>query len=221
MPTDVQRAIDELQNALEHRPHTSGTTGVIEVATVLQNCVFRWAPARSAHAVAAAKVNFFPATAKADPERHMRGIAGALLADYREGRIGAFEEMVRGDMFDDLLDAADDLAKHRHLLGGAVTAGAALEAHLRALALKCGVSLLKNGRDGNPDPKQPKELSDLNNDVAKSGKAHSDLEALQVKVWAKIRNDGAHAKPAFKAYTKADIVKYVAGIRAFVKRHPA
>lgn len=137
------------------------------------------------------------------------GILEGLRYDIEAGYLQTFEEELHADVFADFLEMADHLVGEARLAPGAVVAGSALEAHLRALAEKVGVSTEFRGR--------PKRAGRLNDDLAKQG-AYRKAEHKQVLAWQDLRNTAAHGDEDFSA---EEVRLMVQGVRDFIVRHPA
>jgi hypothetical protein len=128
-----------------------------------------------------------------------------------------FTELVHASLFDDLLGAAEHFAESGYLMPAAVMAGGTLEEHLRQLAAKNGLptTVVKNGRT------RPKEASTLNDELCAHAKAYLQTEQSQNQAWIHLRNMAAHNEPEFLQVAVAQVTAMIAGIRAFVSRHPA
>lgn len=137
------------------------------------------------------------------------GILRALRSDIEAGYLTTFEEEVHADLFSDFLAMADSLVADRLRLPAAVVAGAALESHLRALAVRAGVRTDARGK--------PKRAGALNEDLAKNG-TYRKAEQKQVLAWQDLRNSAAHGDDAFSA---EEVRLMIQGIRDFIARHPA
>ena len=139
----------------------------------------------------------------------LQGILKALRLDVVDGYLRTVQQEAHAEVFADLLQMADHLVADRHHLPAAVIAGAALEAHLRALAERSGVSV--SWRNA------PKRAGRLNDDLAKAG-AYTKAEHKQIIAWQDLRNVAAHADGELAA---AEVRLMAQGIRAFIDRHPA
>ena len=71
-------------------------------------------------------------------------IAEALRADLRDGGFRSVSELIHADMFSDLLEIARELYEKRHKDAAAVQAGTALELHLRLLAEKHNIEIVRS-----------------------------------------------------------------------------
>ncbi|MDQ3356301.1 MAG: hypothetical protein M3502_06220 [Actinomycetota bacterium] len=137
------------------------------------------------------------------------GILKALRGDIQAGYLTTFEEQVHADVFADFLDMADRLVADDYVLPAAVVAGAALEAHLRALAARNNVTTQARGK--------PKRAAALNDDLSKQD-VYRKAEHKQVLAWQDLRNSAAHGDDGF---SPAEVRLMNQGIRDFIARHPA
>jgi hypothetical protein len=113
-------------------------------------------------------------------------------------------------VFADFLEMAEHLTDSGYKDAGAVIAGSTLEAHLRKLAVKYGLSPTSGGR--------PTKADTLNAEIAKAG-GYSKLDQKNVTAWLGLRNDAAHGN--YAAYDKSQVTLQIAGIRDFITRNPA
>ena len=75
------------------------------------------------------------------------GVVESLLHNMRAGYIHTLEELVHGEVFGDFLEMAQYLLDKGYKDAAAVMAGSTLEAHLRQLCKKVGISV---GAGGHP-----------------------------------------------------------------------
>lgn len=144
---------------------------------------------------------------------HLAGIVGvtqSLLFDLRSGYLKSLEELIHSDIFADFLEMAEHLTDSGYKDAGAVVAGSTLEAHLRKLAIKNGISVLLGSK--------PKKADSLNAEIVQAG-GYSKLDQKNVTAWLGVRNDAAHGN--YAAYDKSQVVLLVSGIRDFVTRNSA
>src|SRR5207249_2039353 len=114
----------------------------------------------------------------------LAGILRALRADYQAGRVQAFAQRVRSDLFSDFLEMSEYLMEDEGLKDpAAVLAGGVLEQHLRKLCDKHSITLPPNAKIDQP----------INSELAKAG-VYGKNEQKQITAWAGIRNDAAHAR---------------------------
>jgi hypothetical protein len=144
---------------------------------------------------------------------HLAGIVGvveSLLSDLSNGYLRSLEELIHSDVFSDFLEMADYLTDSGYKDAGAVIAGSTLEAHLRKLADKLGVSILAEDK--------PKKADTINAEIVKAG-GYSKLDQKNVTAWLGIRNDAAHG--VYDAYDKNQVKLLISGIRDFITRNQA
>ena len=137
------------------------------------------------------------------------GVLKGLRRDMQAGYLLSLEEEVHADLFADFLEMANHLLSERHALPAAVVAGSALEAQLRTLAERAGISTQARGK--------PKRAAKLNEDLGKKG-IYRKAEQKQVLAWQDLRNSAAHGQDDFSI---EEVRLMVQGIRDFIARHPA
>lgn len=145
---------------------------------------------------------------------HLAGLIGvvqSLLFDLRNDYLKTLEELIHSDVFADFLEMADHLTDSGYRDAGAVVAGSTLEAHLRKLAAKLGVSVVTSAG-------KPVKADRLNAEIVKAG-GYSKLDQKNVTAWLGLRNDAAHGN--YGAYDKSQVKLLVAGIRDFITRNSA
>jgi uncharacterized protein (DUF2164 family) len=143
----------------------------------------------------------------------LRGILCALRNDYASGHLQSVVELVHADIFADFLDMADYLLQQGYKDPAAVVAGSVLEAHLRKLSGKHGMTVVKS------DGTTPKTADALNAELAAGATNYSKLDQKSVLAWLELRNNAAHGK--YSAYTKEQVAGMIQGVREFASRHPA
>jgi hypothetical protein len=139
------------------------------------------------------------------------GILRALKADMLEGWLEGVSELVHAQTFGDLLDQSNELLAKAYKDPAAVVAGSTLEAHIRLLCDKYGVSVRQASG-------QPKKADTMNADLVKAG-AYNGLEQKAVTAWLAIRNASAHGE--YTKYDQVQVVNMVQGVRDFIIRYPA
>ena len=109
--------------------------------------------------------------------------------------------------------------KELNLLPAAVDGGAALEEHIRLMAVAAGsIALQMTDRQGRL---RPREASALREDLYAIAHAITAGERTQVQAWMDLRNEAAHNLPVFQGRTDGDVERMIEGIREFIVRHPA
>ncbi|URN07141.1 hypothetical protein LUW74_29980 [Actinomadura madurae] len=139
------------------------------------------------------------------------GILRALKADMLEGWLEGISELLHAQTFADLLDQSNELLNKAYKDPAAVVAGSTLEAHIRLLCDKYGVSLQQ--ASGNP-----KKADTMNADLVKAG-AYNGLQQKAVTAWLAIRNASAHGE--YTKYDQGQVANMLQGVRDFIIRNPA
>lgn len=195
------------RNAVEERIETAQLA-------LLVSAIERLAPSNEAYGTA---LNGGWAEDRAKRIKRLHGVVFALQKDYAKGRLRGYEAIVRGEIFQDLLDAAERIAADGTYGKDAAAnlAGPVLENHLRKLAAKHNIS------DRLPDGVKPKPTSVLAADLAKTqpAPAISKQTEKEIAAWLGIRNSAAHGK--FADYDVKQVELMVDGIRGFINRYPA
>ncbi len=142
------------------------------------------------------------------------GVLQSLSADLNAGYLRSLEELIHGELFGDFLEMAQHLAESGYKDAAAVLAGSSLEAHLRQLGKRLGVSTELTTAKGSA----PKKADLLNADLAKAG-AYSALDQKSVTAWLGLRNKAAHGE--YAAYGKEQVGLLIDAVRDFISRHPA
>jgi hypothetical protein len=139
------------------------------------------------------------------------GIMRALRFDLEHSYLETLQELAHADLFSNYLDMASYLQTEGYKDAAAVLAGSTLEAHLRQMGHKSGISTVDGASN-------PKTAGRLNDDLAKAD-LYGRNEHKQVIAWLAIRNDAAHGD--YGKYTGEEVKLVVQGIRDFISRHPA
>lgn len=146
--------------------------------------------------------------------RSLAGILHSLRADLAAGYVRSQRELLHAELFADFLEMAEHLLNEGYKDAAAVIAGSSLEAHLRQLAHKAGISTeVITGTTSTP-----KKADRLNSDLATAG-AYSKLDQKNVTAWLDLRNKAAHGK--YGEYAAPQVNLLIAGIRDFITRNPA
>ncbi len=143
------------------------------------------------------------------------GVVKALLVDVNAGHLQSLVELVHGDTFADFLEMAQHLVDAGYKDPSAVVAGSALEAHLRMLCMKMGISVDFLKSDGS---RTPKKADSMNSDLA-AANAYSKLDQKNVTAWLDLRNKAAHGK--YADYKAEQVSLLIAGVQDFLTRNPA
>ena len=138
------------------------------------------------------------------------GVASGLLHDLRQGYAQSIEELLHSDVFSDYLDMANHLLSSGYKDAAAVISGSTLEAHLKQMAAKFGVSVEQNGK--------PKKADSINSELVKAS-AYSKIEQKSITAWLGIRNSAAHGD--YEDYEASQVQLMNQGIQDFIVRNPA
>jgi len=142
----------------------------------------------------------------------LRGILQALRDEYEAGYLQSVVELVHADIFADFLDMAHYLLEQNYKDAAAVITGSVLEAHLRRLCGKHGISVVK------ADGTTPRKADALNPELTAAG-SYSMLDQKSITAWLDLRNQAAHGK--YSEYTQEQVTLMTRGVRDFAARHPA
>lgn len=141
----------------------------------------------------------------------LRYIALALRDDLKAGWTKSVVEIIHANMYGDYLDMAKELLGKGYQDAAAVITGSSLEVHLRALAVKYGVSITaQNGK--------PKKADTMNAELVKAG-AYTGLRQKQVTSWLGLRNSAAHGQ--YSEYTAPEVKIFIEGVQDFMLKYPA
>jgi hypothetical protein len=138
------------------------------------------------------------------------GVAESLLHDIRNGYLRTLEELIHGEIFGDFLEMAQHLLDSGYKDAAAVLCGSTLEAHLKQLCKKAGISAESAGK--------AKKADTINGELSSAG-VYSKLDQKNVTAWLGLRNSAAHGD--YAAYDKAQVGLFIASVRDFVTRVPA
>lgn len=139
------------------------------------------------------------------------GVFEAAVNIVQSDTLGSLFDVIRVETENDLLDQAQVLIKANHKAAAAVIAGGALEAHLRSLCTKYGLTIPGDGSISKYDGAIAKARNDGTATV------YSATDSKLVTGWGGMRNDAAHDPGAFGS-TKDDIRRMIDGIRDFIPR---
>ncbi len=146
--------------------------------------------------------------------RALAGILQSLRSDVAAGYIRSQRELLHAELFADFLEMAQHLVNEGYKDAAAVIAGSSLEAHLRQLCQKSGIScdVTSGGSTA------PKKADRLNSELATAG-IYSKLDQKNVTAWLDLRNKAAHGQ--YTEYESPQVNLLIAGIRDFITRNPA
>jgi hypothetical protein len=214
---DVKAALADIANALATKFEHGGTDAASRLAAIHVAAIERWAPVGSSYRSMLSKVDPFDARDRGYTK--VSAILDALRRDYEQGQVKTLEQLVHAGLFGDLLKQGDALREAGYLLPAAVIAGAALEEHIRLMAIATGsIALEEPDRRGRL---RPREASALREDLYAKAHAMTAPERTQVQAWMDLRNEAAHNLPTFQTRTDGDVERMISGVREFIVRHPA
>ncbi len=217
-PSPAQDHIDEIVTeattfAAKWKRGDWDETNAIEIWTRANAAIQRIAPAGSAYRRQAQEINAQSYEVwQMLPD--LLGVLQALSKDVKAGYLRPFEELIHGELFGDFLDMAQHLVESGYKDAAAVIAGGSLEGHLRQLAKKSSVDMVRTTASG----AVPKTANLLNSDLDKAG-AYSVTDQKNVTAWLDLRNNAAHGK--YLEYEKGQVSIMIDGIRNFITRVPA
>jgi hypothetical protein len=142
------------------------------------------------------------------------GIVRALKMDLEDGYLSSFSELVRGEMFESLIEMAEHMVDEGYKDAAAVIAGASLESHLRLLSNKYGVSLDFTAKD---ETTKIKKAESLNQELGKT--AYNLFDQKLITAWLDLRNNAAHGN--YAEYDKNHVVKMIDWVGDFISKNPA
>lgn len=210
--TEIDAALEVGEDALDAAERTHRTSGQYsEAITVCASTVQRLTASGSAYERQTRRILDRAGMGLPFYVEQLVGILKGLRRDIEAGYLQSFEEELRADVFADFLEMAERLVADRYLLPAAVVAGSALEAHLRALALREGIATQARGKT---------KRAGMLNDNLRSRDVYRSAEHKQVMAWQDLRNSAAHGD-ADADFTASEIRLMIQGIRDFISRHPA
>jgi hypothetical protein len=143
-----------------------------------------------------------------------RGIILAARNEVAGGWATTTRGIVAAEIFADFLEMAEHLLEFNDKDPAAVMIGSTLEAHLRGLAMQCGVELtFVNGKGETVH----KKADTLNADLVKAG-AYGIPDQKSVTAWLDLRNRAAHGE--YHMYKKENVDLMLQGVRNFFSQHP-
>lgn len=146
--------------------------------------------------------------------RSLAGIVQSLRSDVAAGYLRSQRELLSAALFADFIEMAQHLLNEGYKDAAAVIAGSSLEAHLRQLCEKNGISCdVSIGGSSTP-----KKADRLNADLT-AAEAYSKLDQKNVTAWLDLRNKAAHGR--YTEYESPQVSLLIAGIRDFITRNRA
>lgn len=218
---DVTAALVDIDTVMK-KPSTISAEPLAGIAAAARyyQCLCRYCPPGTPYRKQADRYEAQTADPKTwvtdSPDKPLYALLAALKEDIYHGKLATFEELVHADVYADLLAQADDLLQHKAPRAAAVIAGAALEEHVKKLAIKHGTGVAR------PDG-SPKKASQMNTEL-RAANVYPEVQRTAVEGYQKLRNGAAHAEPGFEG-TDVSLVSLVgpmiAGVRAFIAQYPA
>ncbi|MGW9188095.1 hypothetical protein [Streptomyces rubiginosohelvolus] len=117
---------------------------------------------------------------------------------------------MHADTYSDYLEMAEALLAKGYKDAAAVIAETSLEVHIRALCIKNGMTTAVAGK--------PKKATTMNADLRKAG-VYDGLQEKEVTAWLGLRNSAAHGDCG--DYDHGKVRRFLDGVHAFMKEHPA
>jgi len=130
------------------------------------------------------------------------GILRGLKEDIEKGLLESGVELVKAEVFTDLLEMAEYLLEQGYKDPAASLAGAVLEIELRNLCSRKGI-----------DVKKADDISCLNGKL-KDRDVYSQVQRSSIEAWKKIRDAAAHGK--HDEYTENQVKDFLSGLRRFI-----
>jgi hypothetical protein len=144
------------------------------------------------------------------------GIMETIRIDLSYGWLDNAKGLISAEIFTDFMAMASHLLENGYKDPAAVLIGGVLEAHLRQLCEKNGISLIskeqRNGKD------VPKMADEMNNDLQKKAVYTAPIHR-QVLAWLAIRNKAAHGE--YDQYDKILVEQMYDGVLGFMVQNPA
>jgi hypothetical protein len=221
---DVTAALKDIDAVLKIAPDQSkGEAVIIQAANRYHACIARYAPPQSTWIVQANRyISMRVYATNNDPGQDdaLYGVLRALRDDVANGGLRRFEELIHANVYGDLLAQGEGLHRDGYSRAAAVVAGAALEEHIRKLAVKHGTgSEYTSGTKAGA----AKTASLMNSELKAAG-VYGEPQRAIVEGWQKVRNEAAHGEAGFDGADRtlvANVQPMIDGIRAFIAQYPA
>jgi len=123
----------------------------------------------------------------------------AAIEDYEGGYLFNLQSLIKAEVFDDMLEQANELLSAGYKDPSCVVAGVALETTLKNLCSSRGILHAK--------------IDKMNADLAKSGLYNRGMQK-QITAWADRRNSAAHGE--WNEYTDADVHDMIKGVTRMI-----
>jgi hypothetical protein len=144
---------------------------------------------------------------------YIEGILESLKDAYVRDYFGTITQIVTAEIFSDFLEMAEyfltqgDQYKHP----AAFLIGGVLEEHLRKLAIKYGIPVMR-------DATHYRNAEDLNMELRKSG-VYTESERKTITSWLGLRNDADHAH--WSSYSLEKVEVMLKDVRRIINQYPA
>ncbi len=179
---------------------------LVGLLTSAESAIERLAPSNSPYRARCQEV-LKEGYLESDKLERLIGIVAALREDYKAGALAPIQDLVRAEVFDDFLDAAQHVLDTGYKDAAAVLVGGVLEQHLRRL---CGRAGIGTDKDGNP-----KKADTMNSELAAQA-VYGKLDQKSVTSWLDLRNKAAHGE--YGLYSDEQVRIVLMAVREFVRR---
>ncbi|AGC44579.1 hypothetical protein MYSTI_03267 [Myxococcus stipitatus DSM 14675] len=146
-----------------------------------------------------------------DAREQLSGALRGIRHEYEHGLLNSVTELIHRDVFSDFLEMAHHLAEKGFKDPAAVVAAGVLEQHLRQLAQKHTISLLKDNGEN-------KSTEAINAELAKAG-AYDLPTQKEITAKLALRNQAAHAM--WDKYELRQVYIFIDWVRFFITKVPA
>ncbi|MBZ4422438.1 hypothetical protein [Myxococcus sp. RHSTA-1-4] len=237
MPTNVQAILEDIDRTLreaenirtevhdvpnlgarwierDRPPRTSTKRSAEDIARaclMLSSAITRYAPPNSPYRAQTDAILAKYGPANDHVRQQLLGALRGIRHEYEHGALNAVTELVHRDLFADFLEMAQHLVEKGFKDPAAVVAAGVLEQHLRQLAQKHGVSLLKENGEN-------KSTEAINAELAKVG-AYDTPTQKEVTAKLALRNQAAHAE--WEKYDLRQVILFIDWVRFFIAKFPA
>lgn len=146
-----------------------------------------------------------------DAREQLLGMVRALRFEYANGAMQTVEQLVHADLFADFVQMARYQLDKGFKDPAAVLAAGVFEQHLRALAARHGVSMVRENGD-------PKRSEAINEELTKAG-AYAKGTQKEVTAKLELRNSAAHGD--WTKYDERQVALFIEWVSFFVQKYPA
>ncbi len=199
----------------EDDPHhyytTSSDEDVARATTLIYSALKKYSPSGSAHVEQAKALLAQVAPSNDWGRQQLVGMLEALRFEYANGAVQTVEELVHADLFADFLQMARYQLDKGFKDPAAVLAAGVLEQHLRALAVRYKVAVVKENGEA-------KRAEAINEELAKAG-AYPLSTQKEVTAKLGLRNSAAHGE--WDKYDAKQVALFIDSVRLFIEKYPA